>query len=705
MYDTSLLLDSVQRLDEYQKAFLRSILPSRAGKRSCPHYQKTKTCSFGLTCKFDHPLEDSPISTSLKLLLSSLASDDISIFLTNASKIAESSFAFMCGRLDMELEDDEMEHAIHLGLNVLRALSMLVITFEVEEAYEGEEKITVSDAKSYGRLVVYIEKIIVDIQNRLLDGKITASRIYTHPDYICVLECIEGVISLFLHSENSFYNLIESKVITTDLASVALRRDIDASIAHIATQQLESYTSLISIRNSVIQRLQNAFSSAWPSIPTEANICVDETIGDFFNDLTLFDLDKFVEKFAIKGGFTLCPFGSSANGLGISTSDIDITLFIPDDEVTIESILSNSAVPYSYTDCLDINSIIDVCATIAVGAGFVVGEIIKTARVPVMKLIEPELGTAVDLCLNHPLPMMNTTLIGKYCELDSRVKKLILAVKTWCKARICTGSRNSLLSSYAWALLVIYFLQKGIDKPVLPTLQDPSFASFQCENNESCSQLLHRFFTFYGTNGESSFRHVLSCCDIRNAASRVKKDGSNWKFSIIDPFEPYDLGNVLFNPAGMEHILNELRRAVYILTFSENCGLYDYFCDENEMADKLRNDNLHPVRKVWSLLCKNSTMDENAKIDRLCYICGATTHSHNYCPEVVCRKCFRRGHVVRQCTMITTADNCYNCGKIGHRAKECTEPRTYNNVKGGASKFRPKGVGAGSSDFDARSKK
>ena len=160
VYDTSLLVYAVHSLDRYQVHYLRSILPSRPGKRCCPHFQRTKTCSYGPSCKFDHPLQNSPISTSLSTLLTSLATHDISVFIKQVSNIIESCFSFMTGRIDMGLPEEELLEAIELAMMILFGLTKLTVRFMMDTD-SGEEFMTVWDPYSYGRLVIYIDKLMV----------------------------------------------------------------------------------------------------------------------------------------------------------------------------------------------------------------------------------------------------------------------------------------------------------------------------------------------------------------------------------------------------------------------------------------------------------------------------------------------------------------------------------------------------------------
>lgn len=74
-----------------------------------------------------------------------------------------------------------------------------------------------------------------------------------------------------------------------------------------------------------------------------------------------------------------------------------------------------------------------------------------------------------DVSINNTLPLGNTTLLRSYARLDARVRPLVLLVKKWSKVRLVCGASNGNLSSYAWTIMVIYFLQL-VD--VLPSLQE-----------------------------------------------------------------------------------------------------------------------------------------------------------------------------------------------------------------------------------------
>jgi DNA polymerase sigma len=72
--------------------------------------------------------------------------------------------------------------------------------------------------------------------------------------------------------------------------------------------------------------------------------------------------------------------------------------------------------------------------------------------------------------------MHNSALIKAYADIDPRVRVICLCIKHWAKMRGVNDAANGSLSSYAWVLLVIHFLQRR-PVPVLPNLQDPDLIS------------------------------------------------------------------------------------------------------------------------------------------------------------------------------------------------------------------------------------
>lgn len=61
---------------------------------------------------------------------------------------------------------------------------------------------------------------------------------------------------------------------------------------------------------------------------------------------------------------------------------------------------------------------------------------VSNAKVPIVKIWDPELSLACDMNVNNPLALENTRMIKTYVEIDSRVRPLAMIIKHWTKQRI-----------------------------------------------------------------------------------------------------------------------------------------------------------------------------------------------------------------------------------------------------------------------------
>ncbi|GBM53147.1 Terminal uridylyltransferase 4 [Araneus ventricosus] len=96
---------------------------------------------------------------------------------------------------------------------------------------------------------------------------------------------------------------------------------------------------------------------------------------------------------------------------------------------------------------------------------------ITSAKVPIVKFSWRSTGLEGDISLYNTLALVNTEMLEAYTKIDSRVQVLGYALKHLAKVLgICDASRGS-LSSYAYILMVIYFLQQR-STPVIPVLQE-----------------------------------------------------------------------------------------------------------------------------------------------------------------------------------------------------------------------------------------
>jgi DNA polymerase sigma len=107
-------------------------------------------------------------------------------------------------------------------------------------------------------------------------------------------------------------------------------------------------------------------------------------------------------------------FGSTGNCLGTLASDIDVCITTDNSELSqvcsIAELLANQGMERV------------VC--------------VSRAKVPIVKVWDPELQVACDLNVNNPIALENTSLVRSYVAIDDRVRPLAMIIKHWAKRRI-----------------------------------------------------------------------------------------------------------------------------------------------------------------------------------------------------------------------------------------------------------------------------
>lgn len=71
------------------------------------------------------------------------------------------------------------------------------------------------------------------------------------------------------------------------------------------------------------------------------------------------------------------------------------------------------------------------------------------ARVPIVKLMDPDTGLSCDICVNNLLAVVNTKLLKDYAQIDERLRQLAFIVKHWARSRRVNETYQGTLSSYA----------------------------------------------------------------------------------------------------------------------------------------------------------------------------------------------------------------------------------------------------------------
>jgi DNA polymerase sigma len=116
-------------------------------------------------------------------------------------------------------------------------------------------------------------------------------------------------------------------------------------------------------------------------------------------------------------------FGSTGNDLGTSDSDVDICIT---------------------TDSKELSRVCSIAELLA-NKGMERVVCVSSAKVPIVKVWDPQLQVACDLNVNNPIALENTALIKSYLAIDPRVRPLAMIIKHWAKRRILNDAGMSVL--------------------------------------------------------------------------------------------------------------------------------------------------------------------------------------------------------------------------------------------------------------------
>uniref|UniRef100_A0A673N9Q0 CCHC-type domain-containing protein n=2 Tax=Sinocyclocheilus rhinocerous TaxID=307959 RepID=A0A673N9Q0_9TELE len=360
----------------------------------------------------------------------------------------------------------------------------------------------------------------------------------------------------------------------------------------------------------------------------------------------------------------LCLFGSSKNGFGFRDSDLDICM-------TLEG--------HDTAEKLNCKEIIEGLAKVLkkhTGLRNILP--ITTAKVPIVKFEHRQSGLEGDISLYNTLAQHNTRMLATYAAIDPRVQYLGYTMKVFAKrCDIGDASRGS-LSSYAYILMVLYFLQQR-QPPVIPVLQEifvgntvpqrmvDGWNAFFFDdlnelrrhlpelhqNKETVGELWLGLLRFY--TEEFDFKECVISIRQRKRLTTFEKQWTSKCIAIEDPFDlNHNLG------AGVSRKMTNFIMKAFIngrklfgTPFYPQLGTEaDYFFDSKVLTD-----------------------GELAPNDRCCRICGKIGHYMKDCPKRrrMKRKENEREEEIREEDREPRERRCFQCGDMGHVRRDCPD--------------------------------
>ncbi|XP_056671107.1 terminal uridylyltransferase 4 isoform X4 [Monodelphis domestica] len=420
--------------------------------------------------------------------------------------------------------------------------------------------------------------------------------------------------------------------------------------------------------------------------------CFDELSPPFSEQQSreqiLASLERFIQK-EYNEKARLCLFGSSKNGFGFRDSDLDICMTLDGHE---------------NAEKLNCKEIIEGLAKILKRHPGLKNILpITTAKVPIVKFEHRRSGLEGDISLYNTLAQHNTRMLATYAAIDPRVQYLGYTMKVFAKrCDIGDASRGS-LSSYAYILMVLYFLQQR-DPPVIPVLQEifdgkqipqrmvdgwnafffddmeelkkrlPSLG----QNTETLGELWLGLLRFY--TEEFDFKEYVISIRQKKLLTTFEKQWTSKCIAIEDPFDlNHNLG------AGVSRKMTNFIMKAFI------------------NGRKLFGTPFYPLvgrEAEYFFDSKALTDGELAPNDRCCRVCGKIGHYMKDCPKRRSALLFRlkkKENEKEDEKEMKDEDRelrekrCFICGDVGHVRRECPEykqARQRNNGLAGAQLVR-----------------
>lgn len=159
---------------------------------------------------------------------------------------------------------------------------------------------------------------------------------------------------------------------------------------------------------------------------------------------------------AFPQGTRVIIFGSSANGFGSPTSDLDMCLQMPKD----------TKLPGEKEDPTGALAMAELAKMLEGNQMQNVDTARLTARIPIIMFHCPrpmaqegeEALMECDLSFMNPLAVLNTSLLLTYSRVHPVTRVLAAIIKRWAKARDINNPSKHTLSSYGYILMLLHFL-------------------------------------------------------------------------------------------------------------------------------------------------------------------------------------------------------------------------------------------------------
>ncbi|KAK2193559.1 hypothetical protein NP493_10g07028 [Ridgeia piscesae] len=272
--------------------------------------------------------------------------------------------------------------------------------------------------------------------------------------------------------------------------------------------------------------------------------------------------------------------GSSMNGFGSNSSDMDLCLMLCHSQIDQKR---------------EATEILNILYKALRKCLFLKQVLLIRAKVPILKFTDAVSRVECDLNVNNSVGIRNTHLLNSYSKMDVRLAPLVVFAKHWAKTQSINDAKNGTISSYSLVLMIIHFLQCGCSPPVLTSLQqeyperfdkskdirllslNEPLPPYSSRNTESVGELFIGFLRYYAhefdfsnlgisiRQGCTMPRYVISQQDTQH------NPPGQWKCLCIE--EPFDLSNTarsVYNDYVFLRIQRVFRRSYDLIMKTSN---------------------------------------------------------------------------------------------------------------------------------------
>ncbi|WKX98882.1 hypothetical protein Q1695_014059 [Nippostrongylus brasiliensis] len=159
----------------------------------------------------------------------------------------------------------------------------------------------------------------------------------------------------------------------------------------------------------------------------------------------------------------LAIYGSTLNGFGTRSCDVDMSLSFPAGPPRGKVLMGGVVCP---------DLVMREVAKALVDYPNARDEQYICAKVPIVRFRGQDMDIEADISYRNDLALHNTQLLRQYCKWDEdRLPTLGIWVKTWAKRCGVGDASKGSLSSYAWILMLVHYLQRTEPIRIMPFLQ------------------------------------------------------------------------------------------------------------------------------------------------------------------------------------------------------------------------------------------